>query len=175
MALKNPSGSPRSSQEVAENPLHPSTNSSISSSTNSSTDSSTNNPIHNPTHSPFAITLEKLLPVDIVAPRVLFKTNSIQDVCTWQDDFCFLSPEVIDWLAQKKVRLIGIDTPSMDHSKSKSLEGHQEFYRHKMAILEGLVLTDVPQGIYNLVALPLKIAGGEASPVRAILYSGELS
>lgn len=120
------------------------------------------------------LTLEKLGPVEISAPRVLFKTNSIQNVNVWQEEFAYLTPEVIDWLAARQVQLIGIDTPSMDHAKSKSLECHQAFYRNRLAILEGLVLRDIPAGLYVLVAFPLKMQGAEASPVRAVLLTGEL-
>ncbi|MGZ3796044.1 MAG: cyclase family protein [Pseudobdellovibrionaceae bacterium] len=115
------------------------------------------------------LTREKLGPVEILAPRILFKTNSIVDVNQWQNDFTYLAPELIDGLASQGVRLIGIDTPSMDHSQSKSLECHQAFFRNRISILEGLVLQNISPGLYILVALPLKIQGAEASPVRAVL------
>ena len=67
------------------------------------------------------------------------------------------------------VRLVGIDTPSLDPAASKSLDSHQRIRAHGMAILEGIVLDDVPAGDYELIALPLKIRGGDASPVRAVL------
>jgi arylformamidase len=115
------------------------------------------------------LTPEKLGAVDILAPRVLFKTNSVINTDVWQDDFGYLAPELIDWLATKQIKLIGIDTPSMDHSQSKSLECHQAFFRNQISILEGLVLQNVSPGVYVLIALPLKIQGAEASPVRAVL------
>lgn len=119
------------------------------------------------------ISVAHLLKFGLSTPRILFKTSSIKNVDQWQEEFTYLSVEAIDYLAQKGVRLIGIDTPSMDHSKSKDLGAHQAFYRHRMAILEGLVLDDVAEGLYQLIALPLKIQGAEASPVRAILITGE--
>ena len=64
---------------------------------------------------------------------------------------------------------MGLDTPSVDPFSSRDLPSHQAFLRHDMAILEGLVLDDVPEGLYELVALPLRLAGFDASPVRAIL------
>jgi arylformamidase len=67
------------------------------------------------------------------------------------------------------VRLIGIDTPSVDLFTSKDLPAHQRFLANDMAILEGLVLHEVPPGRYELIALPLKLAGFDASPVRAVL------
>ena len=67
------------------------------------------------------------------------------------------------------VLLVGIDTPSIDLEASKTLPTHNAVARCDMAVLEGIVLRQVPAGLYNLVALPLKIQGGDASPVRAIL------
>jgi arylformamidase len=64
---------------------------------------------------------------------------------------------------------VGIDTPSVDLFESKDLPAHKEILRHNMAILEGLVLKDVPEGTYELIALPLRLAGFDGSPVRAIL------
>jgi arylformamidase len=60
----------------------------------------------------------------------------------------------------------------VDPAESKGLEAHQAIYRNGLAILEGIVLDEVPDGIYTLIALPLKIEGGDASPVRAVLVSG---
>jgi arylformamidase len=64
---------------------------------------------------------------------------------------------------------VGIDTPSVDLFDSKDLPAHKAFLRHDMSILEGLMLKDVPEGIYELIALPLRLAGFDASPVRAVL------
>ena len=65
--------------------------------------------------------------------------------------------------------MIGIDTPSVDLFDSKDLPAHLAFLRNDMAILEGIDLSEVPEGIYELIALPLKLAGFDASPVRAVL------
>ncbi len=67
--------------------------------------------------------------------------------------------------------LVGVDTPSVDPFTSKELPAHQRFLAHDMAILEGLVLREVPEGPYELIALPLRLAGFDASPVRAVLRS----
>ena len=67
------------------------------------------------------------------------------------------------------MRLVGIDTPSVDLFDSKDLPSHQACLRHDLAILEGIVLDFVPEGVYELIALPLKLAGFDASPVRAVL------
>jgi len=106
---------------------------------------------------------------EILAPRVLFATGSFPNPDRWQADFMSLSPELIEFLHLKKCLLVGIDTPSVDPETSKGLESHQALYRTQMAVLEGLLLRQVPPGLYTLVALPLPIRGGDASPVRAIL------
>ena len=72
-------------------------------------------------------------------------------------------------LHDQGVILIGIDTPSVDLFESKDLTAHKMFLKHDMAILEGLVLTYVPESIYELIALPLPLVGFDASPVRAVL------
>lgn len=116
---------------------------------------------------------ERILPEDlkteILTPRVLFKTNSFPDPNKWNDDFNSLSPELIKILAEKGVRLVGLDTPSVDPADDKSLSSHKAIHENDMAILEGVILSDVPDGFYNLIALPLKIKNADASPVRAIL------
>lgn len=105
----------------------------------------------------------------IQAPRVLFRTLSFPDPNRWRDDFMSLSPELLDFLAVAGVRLVGIDTPSVDPSTSKDLPSHASIFRHQMSVLEGLMLDAVPEGIYRLIALPLPFVGADASPVRAIL------
>ena len=67
------------------------------------------------------------------------------------------------------MKLVGINMPSVDLFNSKDLPSHRQFLRHDMAILEGLVLKDVPEALYELIALPLKRVDFDASPVRAIL------
>lgn len=115
------------------------------------------------------VSLKDLEGKKIQAPRVLFFTDSFPDPNNWNSDFMALSPEVIDHLAKAKVILVGIDTPSVDPESSKALESHQALYRNQMAVLEGIVLSGVPEGLYSLVALPLPIQNADASPVRAIL------
>lgn len=105
----------------------------------------------------------------ITAPRVLFDTGSFPDPDAWRDDFNSLSPELIDLLAARGVRLVGIDTPSVDPATSKALESHQALFAHDLAVLEGLVLSHVPPGHYTLIAPPLRLSGADASPVRALL------
>ena len=112
-------------------------------------------------------------PVESCAPRVLLATGTFPDPNQFNEDFAAISPELIDHLHDQGVRLVGIDTPSVDLFESKELPAHRRVLRHKMAILEGLVLSDVPGGMYELIALPLKLVGFDASPVRAVLRTLE--
>ena len=107
----------------------------------------------------------------ITDERVLIHTGTFPDPEHWNDDFAALSPRLVDFLHGKGVRLVGIDTPSVDLQDSKDLPAHQAFLRHDMAILEGLVLKDVLAGRYELIAVPLRLEGFDASPVRAVLRS----
>lgn len=112
---------------------------------------------------------EHISKIPIVAKRVLFKTSSFPDPLKWNEDFNALTPELVVYLSKKDVILVGIDTPSIDLWNSKKLETHQAVYENNMAILEGIILKNVPDGLYTLVALPLKIKDADSSPVRAVL------
>jgi len=105
----------------------------------------------------------------MVVPRVLFATGTFPDPKHFHEDFAALSPELIEYLHGHGVRLVGIDTPSVDPFASKDLPAHNACLKHDMAILEGLVLNGVPEGVYELIALPLRLVGFDASPVRAVL------
>ncbi|RJP40934.1 MAG: kynurenine formamidase [Phycisphaerales bacterium] len=109
------------------------------------------------------------LPDRLEAPRVLIATGTFPDPTNWNEDFATVSPELVDKAAALGVKLIGIDVPSMDLFHSKDLPAHQRFLAHDVAILEGIVLTDVPEGVYELIALPLRLVGFDGSPVRATL------
>jgi arylformamidase len=115
------------------------------------------------------VTVQHLGGKKITAPRVLIDTGSFPEPEKWNSDFNSFSPELLDYLADQGVKLVGIDTPSVDPEDSKALEAHQILAKRDFAVLEGLLLKDVPEGLYTLVALPLPIEGGDASPVRAVL------
>ena len=103
--------------------------------------------------------------------RVLVRTYTRAPVDRWDPELAAYAPETIERLAALGVRLVGIDTASIDPAESKTLDSHQVIRRLGLRVLENLVLDDVPEGDYELIALPLKLMTADASPVRAILRS----
>lgn len=103
------------------------------------------------------------------ADRVLFRTFDAFPHYEWPAAPTAIAPETIEWLGVQGVRLVGIDGPSLDPVDSKVMLAHKAVLKHDMRVLEGLVLDDVEEGRYELIALPLPIVGGDASPVRAVL------
>ena len=101
-------------------------------------------------------------------PRVLVRTCTTAPTA-WSDEFSAYAPETIAWLAARGVKLVGIDSQSVDPAASKTLDSHQLLLKHDLRVLENLVLDDVSEGDYELIALPLKLATACASPVRAVL------
>lgn len=101
-------------------------------------------------------------------PRVLVRTCRVAPTA-WSPVFSAFSPETIDWLADRGVQLVGIDSQSVDPADSKVLASHQALLKRDLRVLENLVLDDVPAGDYELIALPLKLVQADASPVRAVL------
>ncbi len=102
-------------------------------------------------------------------PRVLVRTYAQMPVDRWDGDLAAYAPDTIERLAALGVLLIGIDTASIDPADSKTLDSHQTIRRLNLRVLENLVLDDVPEGDYELIALPLKLMTADASPVRAVL------
>jgi arylformamidase len=101
--------------------------------------------------------------------RLLIRTESAETLPLMPASFASLSTEAAAWIAARGVRLIGIDTPSIDSPGAPSLKAHGILAAGGVAILEWLDLRGVPPGIHQLIALPLRIEGAEASPVRAVL------
>jgi arylformamidase len=127
------------------------------------------------------ITLEDLAPLvhperALRAPRVLFKTGSFPDPERFNEDFVAFAADTLSWLEERGVVLVGLDTPSVDPFASKTLPAHHATCSHAtrsgrgLAILEGLELQHVAAGLYELVALPLRLRDADASPVRAVLW-----
>ena len=102
-------------------------------------------------------------------PRVLVRTYERAPVDHWDPLLAAFAPETLERLADAGVRLVGIDTASIDPADSKTLDSHQVIRRRGVRVLENLVLDAVPEGDYELIALPLKLMAADASPVRAVL------
>lgn len=112
--------------------------------------------------------------IDLASPgRVLLRSDSVRDRRSFPERFTALSPEVAALLRERGVLLVGMDTPSVDPFDSKELLAHHALAQGGVAILEGLLLDGVPEGLYELIALPLKLAGLDASPIRAVLRTLE--
>lgn len=117
---------------------------------------------------------ERIPPLDRPprAPRVLLHTGTFPDPDRWNNDFAALSVPLVQQLADAGVVLVGLDTPSVDLFDDRALLAHHAIAARDLAILEGVVLDAVPDGVYTLIALPLRLAGCDASPVRAVLVEG---
>lgn len=102
-------------------------------------------------------------------PRVLVRSFERAPVDHWTDAFSAFAAATIERLADAGVQLVGIDTASVDPADSKTLPSHQVLRRRGLRVLENLVLDEVPEGDYELIALPLKLMTADASPVRAVL------
>lgn len=102
-------------------------------------------------------------------PRVLLATGTFPDPTRWTEAFAGLDPALVDELADRGVRLVGVDTPSVDPADSKELPAHRRCLARDLLILEGLRLGHVAAGRYTLLCLPLRLEGFDASPVRAAL------
>jgi arylformamidase len=102
-------------------------------------------------------------------PRVLLRTYSRMPQGQWDPDLPAYAPETIERLADLGVLLVGIDSASIDPASSKTLDSHQVIRRRGLRVLENLVLDEVAEGDYELIALPLKLSTADASPVRAVL------
>ncbi len=100
--------------------------------------------------------------------RVLVRTYQ-KAPTGWDPDLAAYAPETVQKLADLGVQLIGIDTASIDPASSKTLDSHMVIRQRNLRILENLVLDEVAEGDYELIALPLKLTEADASPVRAIL------
>src|SRR5947207_14040152 len=119
------------------------------------------------------ITIEDVLPSaeEIAATsRLLVKTGRWSDSTVFPNQIPVIAADIPAWLQKNGIKLLGLDLPSVDEIDSKSLQNHHALARAGIAIVESLDLSDVGPGIYNLAALPIKIAGGDGAPMRAVLW-----
>ncbi len=102
-------------------------------------------------------------------PRVLFSTGSWPAGTPIPSSFASLAPAFVDFLARAGVALVGLDTPSVDAPGDEGLPAHRRCAERNVLVLEGLDLARAEPGAYTLLAVPLRLVGLEASPVRALL------
>lgn len=104
------------------------------------------------------------------APRLLLKTGVWKDSRIFPEWIPVIAGDVAEWLGHRNVKLLGLDLPSVDSIDAKELVNHHALAGAGVAIVESLDLSDIEGGIYRFSALPLAIIGGDAAPVRAILW-----
>lgn len=104
------------------------------------------------------------------AQRLLLKTGVWKDSKVFPDWIPVIAPDVPEWLRTRQVKLIGLDLPSVDSIDAKKLVNHYALAAANIAIVESLDLSGVDPGMYHFSALPLRISGGDAGPIRAILW-----
>lgn len=102
-------------------------------------------------------------------PRVLFRTDAWRDHTVFPERFPLLAPDLPALLGSQGVLLVGLDVPSVDAFTSKDLPNHHALAAQQIRILESLFLAETPPGVYELIALPLKLLGADAAPLRAVL------
>lgn len=104
--------------------------------------------------------------------RILLKTRNSDrcwDTDGFVEDFVYISATGARYLAERQVRLVGIDYLSVGGFRADGLETHQALLKAGIWIIEGLNLKRAPLGRVQLVCLPLKIAGGDGAPARALV------
>ncbi|GMA16817.1 kynurenine formamidase [Deinococcus metallilatus] len=106
---------------------------------------------------------------DSLPPRLLLHTGQPAHWTEFPQEFAALDPALIREAARRGVRLIGTDSPSVDPLTSKTLDAHRACLETGVLILEGLNLSGVPDGEYDLVCLPLPLAEVDGAPARAVL------
>jgi arylformamidase len=103
------------------------------------------------------------------AERLLLRTGRSIAAGVFPADWPVLEPQVVTALMARGLLLVGVDAPSVDERESKSLDVHHAIFGAGGCILENLDLRGVPEGRYELVALPQRLVGLDAAPVRAVL------
>ncbi|MED0960678.1 arylformamidase [Bacillus paramycoides] len=101
--------------------------------------------------------------------RLLLRTSSHGKAQEFPEDIPYLRADIAPFLSSKGIRLIGVDVPSVDPLDDKELAAHHQLFKHGIHILENVVLDDVVDGDYELIALPLALTDADGSPVRAVI------
>jgi arylformamidase len=104
-----------------------------------------------------------------IVKRLLIRTGVWTDHSVFPTVFPVLAKGVPEYLGQNGVKLIGFDVPSVDRYGAERMVNHYALADQRIAILESVDLSRIEPGLYELFAFPLKIVGGDGSPVRAVL------
>ena len=109
------------------------------------------------------------------ARRVLLKTrnSALLELPEFTRDYTFLAPDGAELLAEKGVQLVGIDYLSIEQFRSGHHRTHRTLLQRQIVIVEGLQLAGVSPGVYEFICLPLRIAGMDGAPARAVLMEIE--
>lgn len=122
---------------------------------------------------PEVIRISELEPHGIAAgERILFRTKNSDHVWktdAFQTDFVHIPADTASWLAERRILTVGVDYLSVGGYQSDGAETHRALLGGGVWIIEGLVLTDIEPGDYDLICLPLKLVGSDGAPARAIL------
>jgi len=109
---------------------------------------------------------EKMIPA---TERLLIKTSLSNQPERFPSDVTPITPDGAAYMASLGIKLIGVDTPSVDPLSSKDLPGHHALHKHNIYILENVMLDHVPEGKYDFIALPLPLKEADGSLVRAVI------
>ena len=101
--------------------------------------------------------------------RIFFKTKQCYDLQRFNPKFTTIHPAVVHFLADRGVKVVGTDAPSVDAVEDITLRAHHAFRETELYIIENLYLKDIEEGMYEFIGIPLAIQGGDASPIRAIV------
>jgi len=116
------------------------------------------------------VTVAHLAPhAEHLEARVLVRSYARRPQERFDPDLPAFDPAALEWLADRGVCLVGTDSASVDPASSKTLDAHRVLRRRDLRVLENLCLDEIPEGRYELIALPLRLTGADASPVRAVL------
>lgn len=127
--------------------------------------------VHVIDHGPLVMPEHLAHALDALPPRLLVRVYARMPQHAFDHALPAFAPETITLLADRGVQLLGTDSASVDPASSKTLDAHQVLRQRGMRVLENLLLDDVPEGDYELIALPLRLTTADASPVRAVLRS----
>lgn len=120
---------------------------------------------------PQAVTLREVQGWDLrgVTRLLIHTRNSSTPDHVFDHQLVHIEPDAAEAIGQAKIRLIGTDAASVDPATNAQLPAHHTFLKYRVIIMENLQLSGVPDGNYELIALPLRISNCDAAPARVVL------